>query len=76
MPLLTGTLSHDRPVQDKTGVIGRYDFIWQEVDNADNDDPEGLLHKWPIDSLGLALKPGKGPARVFAVDHIDKPDAN
>lgn len=70
-------LSRDRPVQDKTGLTGRYDFTWQKQDSAGNEgDPGGQLYKWPIGNLGLALKPGVGPSSVFVVDHIDKPSPN
>jgi uncharacterized protein (TIGR03435 family) len=75
--LLLSQVSGDRPVQDKTGLTGRYDFTWQERDSTEsNTDPGGALYNWPIDSLGLALKPGIGPANTFVVDHIEKPDNN
>lgn len=71
------TLSPDRPIQDKTGLPGRYDFVWRQEDSQSNQgDPEGELAKWPIANLGLALVPGVGPATTFVVDHIDKPSPN
>jgi uncharacterized protein (TIGR03435 family) len=75
--LTLSLISGDRPVQDKTGLTGRYDFTWQERDSTGSDaDLGGQLYKWPIDSFGLALKPGVGPANTFVIDHIEKPNDN
>jgi uncharacterized protein (TIGR03435 family) len=52
--------SPSRPVQDKTGLTGRYDFSLQQRSSADQtdqmDDPGAALNRWPIGHLGLALK--------------------
>ena len=70
-------ISGDIPVQDKTGLTGLYDFTWAEQEGGEiQDDLGGTLYKWPIAGLGLVLKPGVGPATIFVIDHIEKPDAN
>jgi uncharacterized protein (TIGR03435 family) len=75
--VIVSGFSGSTPVQDKTGLTGRYDFVWQEQDNPGQEsDPGSLLNKWPVDSLGLALKPGKGPSHTFVIDHIEKPSPN
>lgn len=71
-------LTEDLPVQDKTGLTGRYDFTlpWYG-DQHDSDsglsDPLGGM---PLKSIGLQLKKGKGQAFNFDIKHIEKPDEN
>jgi uncharacterized protein (TIGR03435 family) len=64
-------LTKDRPVQDKTGFTGRYDFVLPWYDDADSP-----LDRMPVTSIGLMLKPGQGPGFVINIDHIEKPDPN
>ena len=72
--LLTN-LSRDYPVQDKTGLIGRYDFTLPWYDNQHDPDSE-ISNRMPISGIGLELKRGKGPAFNFEIEHIEKPDEN
>jgi uncharacterized protein (TIGR03435 family) len=64
--------SRDIPVQDKTGLTGRYDFTLP-VDNSEETDP---LDRMPVTNIGLALRPGKGQAYTLTIDQIEKPDAD
>jgi uncharacterized protein (TIGR03435 family) len=72
--------SPSRPVQDKTGLTGRYDFSLQQRSSADQtdqmDDPGAALNRWPIGHLGLALKLDKGSSSTLVIDHIERPDKN
>ena len=81
---LVGMLSSQfgRPVIDKTGLTGKYDFIvtYHSATDRDRraDDTDPTL---PQDSaikaqLGLQLQPAKGPVRVLVIDHIEKPTEN
>jgi uncharacterized protein (TIGR03435 family) len=72
-----GVFSAGRPVRDKTGLTGSYDFTLQPVDNepARGDDPE-VMHHYPIEPLGLTLKPGKETRSKLVIDHMEKPSAN
>jgi uncharacterized protein (TIGR03435 family) len=63
------------PVKDMTDLTGRYDFVLLGPDRAswDRDNP---LNNWPIDHLGLELKPGKAQGINLIVDHIERPSEN
>ncbi len=61
------------PVRDKTGLTGRYDFTLREVDLSPDEDH---VYRFPIDQLGLKLKPGTENRPNLVVDHLDKPSAN
>ena len=80
----------DRPVIDKTGIQGRYDFTlrWTPDDSQfvnmgvrvpppsnDPDAPPGLFTAFQ-EQLGLKLESTKGPVEVLVVDRIDKPSEN
>jgi uncharacterized protein (TIGR03435 family) len=90
MFLLVGQLSRQlgRPVVDKTGLTGKYDFAvnW----TPDFDSPigaQGVAGTTPINSdapsiftalqqLGLKLQSAKGPIDMLVIDHVEKPDSN
>jgi uncharacterized protein (TIGR03435 family) len=63
------------PVQDKTGLNGQYDFSLQERNSGDQTDGTQLSN-WPINHLGLELKPDKGPSYTPVIDHIERPNSN
>ena len=69
------TLTTVRPVQDRTGLTGRYEFTIQAIEHP-SQDPDELPENWPISQLGLELKPGKVPGRTLIIDHIEKPSQN
>lgn len=68
----------DRPVLDKTGLTGRYDFSLEytrgnpEVASPDND--RSIFAA--VQDLGLKLAPAKEPAEVLVIEHAEKPSAN
>jgi uncharacterized protein (TIGR03435 family) len=64
-----------RPVRDKTGLTGRYDFPLEQIPDPMPPSPD-MVFKWPVDPLGLRLKPGKEMRSKFVIDHIEKPSAN
>lgn len=71
-------MSRDNPVQDKTGLLGRYDFTlpWYDYRRYPNSEFSNPLSRIQIKDIGLTLKPGKGPAYIFTIDHIERPDPN
>jgi len=76
----------ERPVIDRTGLSGTYDFRLSfrpelrpessaEVGRSDLDDLPSVfdaLH----DQLGLELKPQRGLVETVVIDHVDKPSEN
>jgi len=77
---LTGPFG--RPVHDKTGLAGKYDFRLMyrgilEIDRpADSTIPVPTLDRAVEDELGLKLDKAKGPVRFLVIDHIEKPTEN
>lgn len=80
-----------RPVVDKTELTGKYDFTlnWAPEpgtfntapgaasQDAPTSDPQGPTFLEAVkDQLGLKLKPGKAPLKVFMIDHVERPSEN
>jgi uncharacterized protein (TIGR03435 family) len=80
----------DRPVIDKTGLPGRWDFTlrWTPDETQfqgmgvrvpppsnDPDAPPGLFTAFQ-EQLGLKLESTRGPVEVLVVDRIEKPSEN
>jgi uncharacterized protein (TIGR03435 family) len=63
------------PVQNKTGLEGRYNF--QFTANAQEMAEDGLLSEMTgLAKLGIRLQNDKGPGYNLVIDHIERPDAN
>jgi len=78
--MLTGQFG--RPVNDKTGLTGKYYFhlkTWQ-IRASDRKDDE--TNPWPPlesaiqDDLGLKLVASHGPVQYLVIDHIEMPSEN
>jgi len=76
--------SHGHPVQDQTGLKGRYDFHLNWVLDPDSklppwvvgpDDPDQLSH-FDFGALGLRRTPIQLSAETLVIDHIEKPSEN
>ena len=93
MTFLVGSLSGKlgRPVLDKTGLTGHYDFTLQfapdppapgagpsgEKTEPGASDPEGpSIFTALQEQLGLKLDSQKGPVEMIVVDHAEKPSEN
>ena len=70
----------DRPIFDRTGLNGNFDFIlewdrtplrYNQSDTAGPNFVEALKEQ-----LGLKLDPQTGPVNTFVIDHIEKPSEN
>jgi len=79
----------DRPVMDKTGTAGTFDFTlkWTPDESQFNGMgfhvpvPEGTtalpgLFTAIQEQLGLKLEPQKVPAEVLVIDHVERPSEN
>jgi len=75
-----------RPVVDRTGLGGRYDFTLT-VDglpdkNAETPARTGLVDALDasifgaLQDLGLKLESDKAPIDIFVIEHVERPDAN
>jgi bla regulator protein blaR1 len=78
-----------RPVMDKTGLTGIYDFTLEWMpDTAPTSTPDapsstGLpgipaatIFTALQQQLGLKLEPGKSPIEVIVIDHMERPSGN
>lgn len=78
-----------RPVLDKTGLTGNYDFTLQWADEGHDDPAHGpdaaasaaelsgpSIYTAVEEQLGLKLEPEKGPVQVLILDHIETPTQN
>jgi uncharacterized protein (TIGR03435 family) len=76
-----------RPVLDKTGLSGNFDFTLKFATSRPG--PEDTLNgrPWPDSDLpflfeaiqqqlGLKLESGKGPVEVIVIDHVERPSGN
>ena len=71
----------ERPVVDKTGLAGRWDFAF-DFTNYMTDEPKGLddflqvLNITLQGEVGLKLEPEKDVVDVMVIDHVSKASAN
>lgn len=80
----------DRPVQDRTGLSGSFDFqlSWTPDENISTDGRVKLLNGAQLDAsgpsfysavqeqLGLKLQPTRGRLQVLVIDHAEQPREN
>jgi uncharacterized protein (TIGR03435 family) len=76
----------DRPVLDKTGLEGKYDFIFEFTPQFNGPlppganftpDPTGPTFQEALkEQLGFRLVPQTGPVDVIVIDHVEEPSAN
>jgi uncharacterized protein (TIGR03435 family) len=75
--MLTELSDVDRPVFNRTGLTGYYDFQLQWTpDNGGGIPPDALypgLFTALEEQLGLKLEPAKGPLKVIVVEHAAEP---
>jgi uncharacterized protein (TIGR03435 family) len=73
-----------RPIVDKTGLTGQYDFTlrWTPVDPGPGAATSDPGEQWPSlftalqEQLGLKLTPGKEQIEVIVVDSAEQPSEN
>jgi bla regulator protein BlaR1 len=71
-----------RPVQDKTGLTGKYDLQMPNpamppasADGSAVADPQGSVVT-SMEDLGLKLVPGKGQVETLVIDRVERPSEN
>jgi uncharacterized protein (TIGR03435 family) len=77
MPELAARLSRflNRPVLDRTGLQGSFDFEFRNGDDNNDADIPGFLLT-AMKGIGLNLRSGKGPVETIFIDHVEKPSEN
>jgi len=79
---LNGSSIVNRPVLDKTGLTGLYDFTlsWLpdpgQVGNAAGQGEGASIFTALVEQLGLKLEAQKGPVEILVIDHVEKPSEN
>jgi uncharacterized protein (TIGR03435 family) len=64
-----------RPVEDKTGIKGNYDFRVESASNDSSADAPAFSTALQ-GATGLKLNTTKGPVEFLVVDHAEKPSEN
>jgi uncharacterized protein (TIGR03435 family) len=81
LPIM-GETGLDRPVIDKTGIVGDVDFAMElpiipgSLSEADRADTSIAFIAGLRDQLGLKLERDKGLVNMFVIDHIERPSLN
>lgn len=77
MKMFAAMLSHHlmlgRPVLDKTGLTGHYDFVLRYNMNESPESSGPSLFTAIQEQLGLKLEAKKGPVPILVIDHIERP---
>ncbi|HWF11485.1 MAG TPA: TIGR03435 family protein [Bryobacteraceae bacterium] len=77
---LAGSLANvlERPVYDKTGIAGKYDYwLTYTPDDAPAPDPAVPSIFTAVEQqLGLRLESAKGPVETVVIDHVEQLNAN
>jgi uncharacterized protein (TIGR03435 family) len=63
-----------RPVIDRTGLTGTYDFILDPIDPENHDSPVGGL--LVTKAIGLRMATGRAPVRIVVIDAANPPTPN
>jgi uncharacterized protein (TIGR03435 family) len=76
---MTGLAAIPRPVVDRTGLSGLYDFTlhWNWIPaGAETGDNTAAFREALKAQLGLELKPSHAPISFLIVDHVERPSEN
>jgi uncharacterized protein (TIGR03435 family) len=71
-----GFVGADRPVIDRTGLTGEYDFRIEATPRRDVELGDISVHTAVQEQLGLKLESQRAPIQVLVVDRFDKPSGN
>lgn len=64
----------DRPVVDKTGITGVFDFTLESAARRLLEDSSSIFAA--VQEIGFEMVARKGPVEMLVVDHAEKPSAN
>lgn len=77
-------MSGGHPVQDHTGLAGKYDFVVEWVQDPDSKLPDGVvdsdgpdtLSYWNMEALGFRRVSIKLPMDTLVIEHMERPSEN
>jgi uncharacterized protein (TIGR03435 family) len=67
--------SMGRPVINRTGLRGPFDFTLKDVYDQEADD-EVTIAQRTVRAMGLKLERSHGPVEMIVIDHLERPSAN
>jgi uncharacterized protein (TIGR03435 family) len=74
---LSSMANGGRPIQDKTGLAGRYDITLKlGTADADAESPLASMIASGLSGLGLKLDSEKGQVETLVIDHMERPSEN
>jgi uncharacterized protein (TIGR03435 family) len=86
LPARTGLATFPRPVIDRTGLRGTFDFSleWTQAvagnmavgPNAQGEEPGTSIAQAMKQRLGLKLESTRGPVELLVIDHVEQPTGN
>lgn len=78
MPMFAKELERlmGRPVSDKTGLEGKYDYVLEWTADSDITGTGPTIFTALQEQLGLRLESVKAPADVLVIDRIERPSEN
>jgi uncharacterized protein (TIGR03435 family) len=65
----------DRPVLDRTGITGSFDFRCEYHADGQLPDRVGAI-QWCLRDIGLRLESAKAPIEKIVIEHAEKPTPN
>lgn len=68
--------SMGRPVFDRTGLTGPFDFTLTHVYDPEEHDDLVTIAQRTVSALGLRLEKSHGPVVTIIIDHLEKPSAD
>jgi len=74
MASFAAMLAHpvDRPVTDKTGIVGTYDISLDYASEGALDTVLPSIFTAMPEQLGLKLEPHKVPFEMLVIDHVER----
>ncbi len=61
-----------RPVVDRTGIPGNYDFSLSYARDGDTDSSLPSFFTALQEQFGLKLEPAKAPLEIVVIDHVER----
>jgi uncharacterized protein (TIGR03435 family) len=76
VPYIAMRMNVGRPIQDKTGLTGKYDLVMKRQDDMGSaSDPDSAMRSI-LNDLGLKLESTKGQVETLVIDHMERPSEN